>query len=235
MHDLARTRVFFPPFQFDHERQDRGSGSDGRGRWSVVLAGQRQGCFALEPARVEAGHGDAAPDQTQAARGQSDSGGARPALARLEAADPEARRGDVEGIHRLRTSTRRLRSELQAVRELVEKDWREHLEQELKWLATMLGNVRDLDILSHRLLAAAKPVVGLNGTSGKLPGAESNGPLKLLFQDTGEAACPELPGASRGPSRPALTGRWSQTSSRPLLIPRSRKKPGSPVARRFRP
>src|SRR5271165_464185 len=56
----------------------------------------------------------------------------RGAMSRLEAADPEARRGDVEGIHRLRTSTRRLRSELQAVRDLVKRDWREHLEQELK-------------------------------------------------------------------------------------------------------
>src|SRR5262245_40787802 len=37
------------------------------------------------------------------------------ALARVQAADPAARRGDVEGIHRLRTSCRRLRSELRTV------------------------------------------------------------------------------------------------------------------------
>src|SRR4051812_43251186 len=34
------------------------------------------------------------------------------ALSRIRVADPGARRGEIEGIHRLRTSTRRLRSEL---------------------------------------------------------------------------------------------------------------------------
>ena len=34
------------------------------------------------------------------------------AVSRIEASDPEARRGDGDGIHRLRTSIRRLRSEL---------------------------------------------------------------------------------------------------------------------------
>jgi CHAD domain-containing protein len=73
------------------------------------------------------------------------------ALNRLTEADPAARRGEVEGVHRLRTATRRLRSELRTVRSLIHRDWREHLEQELKWLATALGNVRDLDILTQRL------------------------------------------------------------------------------------
>jgi CHAD domain-containing protein len=73
------------------------------------------------------------------------------AITRIQAADPEARRGDPEGIHRLRTSTRRLRSELRTVRELVDDTWREDLERELKWLADLLGQVRDLDILLHRL------------------------------------------------------------------------------------
>jgi CHAD domain-containing protein len=78
----------------------------------------------------------------------------RAAVARVQAADPDARCGDVEGIHRLRTSTRRLRSELRTVRHLIDADWREHLEVELKWLAAMLGSVRDLDILSQRLREA---------------------------------------------------------------------------------
>jgi CHAD domain-containing protein len=109
-------------------------------------------------------------------------GALRGAMARLEAADPEARRGEVEGIHRLRTSTRRLRSELQAVRELVEKDWREHLQQELKWLAGMLGDVRDLDILANRLLSAIKPVEQ-NGARAGSSETLSTGPLEPLFLD----------------------------------------------------
>ena len=79
------------------------------------------------------------------------------AIARMQAADPEARRGEPEGVHRLRASTRRLRSELKAVSDLVDREWGEHLEQELKWLAGGLGSVRDLDILCQRLHAAASP------------------------------------------------------------------------------
>ena len=82
------------------------------------------------------------------------------AIARLQAADPEARRGEPEGVHRLRSSTRRLRSELRTVADLVDREWGEHLEQELKWLAAELGSVRDLDILCQRLHSAASPVTG---------------------------------------------------------------------------
>jgi CHAD domain-containing protein len=105
------------------------------------------------------------------------------ALARVEAADPEARRGDVEGIHRLRTSTRRLRSELHAVRDLVERDWREHLLQELKWLADMLGSVRDLDILCHRLRSATACAPGEDQASAVSPTACQSDPLDPLFRE----------------------------------------------------
>jgi CHAD domain-containing protein len=71
----------------------------------------------------------------------------RTAVARLRAADPSAQDGEAEGVHRLRTSARRLRSELRAFRDLVEPSWREALEHELKWLGGALGQVRDLDIL----------------------------------------------------------------------------------------
>ncbi len=77
------------------------------------------------------------------------------AVARIGACDADARRGDSEGIHRLRTSTRRLRSELRAFQDLVEPQWRLPLERELKWLADLLGSVRDLDILMARLRKAA--------------------------------------------------------------------------------
>ena len=71
---------------------------------------------------------------------------ARGGHCRLPAADPEAGRGEPEEVHRLRTSTRRLRSELRTVSDLVDGEWGEHLEQELKSLSAVLGSVRDLDI-----------------------------------------------------------------------------------------
>jgi len=76
------------------------------------------------------------------------------ALTRLQAADPEVRKGQPEGIHHLRTAMRRLRSELQTLEDLLDHDWCTHLEEELKWLSRMLGDVRDVDILSQRLRTA---------------------------------------------------------------------------------
>lgn len=77
------------------------------------------------------------------------------ALSRIRGTEADARRGDVEGIHRLRTTTRRLRSELRAFGHLIDAEWIEPLESELKWLAGLLGNVRDLDVLTARLRKAA--------------------------------------------------------------------------------
>jgi CHAD domain-containing protein len=77
------------------------------------------------------------------------------ALLRIAGTDGDARRGDPEGIHRLRTTTRRLRSELRSLENVVDGGFREQLESELKWLAGCLGAVRDLDILLARLKKAA--------------------------------------------------------------------------------
>jgi CHAD domain-containing protein len=76
------------------------------------------------------------------------------ALSRIETHEPEARRGEPEGVHRLRSASRRLRSELRALEDLSVPQWREGLEGELKWLARLLGDVRDLDILIGRLREA---------------------------------------------------------------------------------
>jgi CHAD domain-containing protein len=75
----------------------------------------------------------------------------RGAVMRIAASDPEASRGDAEGVHRLRTATRRLRSELRAFEELIDSDWHNRINLEMKWLAGLLGDVRDLDILIGRL------------------------------------------------------------------------------------
>ena len=110
----------------------------------------------------------------------------RGAMSRIAAADREARRGEVEGIHRLRTSTRRLRSELHTVRDLVERDWREHLEQELKWLAGKLGSVRDLDILCHRLRSAGELEPGQNGVGDRSSKAPQKGDLEPFLAELRE-------------------------------------------------
>ncbi len=103
------------------------------------------------------------------------------ALARIQAADPEARRGEPEGVHRMRTSTRRLRSELRAVADLVDHEWSEHLELELKWLAAELGSVRDLDILCQGLRAAALPAPANGQASGSPCSSTQESRLGPLF------------------------------------------------------
>ncbi len=76
-------------------------------------------------------------------------------LGRIRANEPGVRQGDVEGVHRLRTTTRRLRSELRLFRGLVDADWAGRLGIELEWLAQGLGGVRDLDVLRDRLHATS--------------------------------------------------------------------------------
>ena len=69
---------------------------------------------------------------------------------------PDACRGVEAGVHHLRTTTRRLRSALDLFRPLTDREWADRLADELKWLAGVLGEVRDLDVLTARLQAAAR-------------------------------------------------------------------------------
>ena len=64
-----------------------------------------------------------------------------------------ASRGNVDGVHHLRTTTRRLRSALELFRPLCDPSWVDHRAEELKWLADALGAVRDLDVLRARIAA----------------------------------------------------------------------------------
>src|SRR3954452_17231071 len=58
--------------------------------------------------------------------------------------DVKARQGDAEGVHHLRTTTRRLRSALGMFESLLDPDWSDAVSFELKWLAGLLGAVRDI-------------------------------------------------------------------------------------------
>jgi CHAD domain-containing protein len=67
---------------------------------------------------------------------------------RLVENDPVVRIGeDTEGVHQARVATRRLRSDLQTLRPLLDTDWSEPLRGELQWLGELLGRVRDADVL----------------------------------------------------------------------------------------
>jgi CHAD domain-containing protein len=73
-------------------------------------------------------------------------------VAELRRHDPGTRLGrDPEELHDLRVATRRLRAILRTARPLLDPEWTASLRDELRWLAGVLGPVRDLDVLTERL------------------------------------------------------------------------------------
>jgi CHAD domain-containing protein len=65
---------------------------------------------------------------------------------------PLARKGDdPEGVHQLRVSARRLRSELTIVAPAIKTAPLRRLRGELRWIGQILGRQRDLDVLSQLL------------------------------------------------------------------------------------
>jgi CHAD domain-containing protein len=76
----------------------------------------------------------------------------REQLGEMLAHDPGTRLGaDPEDLHDFRVAVRRLRALLRTARGSVDGDRSEPLRAELKWLGTILGAVRDLDVIIDHL------------------------------------------------------------------------------------
>ncbi len=81
-------------------------------------------------------------------------------LEEIEAHDPGVRLGeDPENVHRFRVATRRTRALVRATRPLYGRALRP-LADELRWLAGLLGPVRDLDVLLAHLRAEVATLDG---------------------------------------------------------------------------
>ena len=70
----------------------------------------------------------------------------------LMAWDPEVRRDTEDSIHKARVATRRLRSALRTFGKLFEVEAARSLRDELKWLAGVLGQARDREVMRDQLL-----------------------------------------------------------------------------------
>jgi CHAD domain-containing protein len=70
---------------------------------------------------------------------------------RLTASSTSALEGDAEAVHQMRVAARRLRSDLRTFAPLLDPAWCAPIRAELKWLADILGALRDLDVLIARL------------------------------------------------------------------------------------
>ena len=57
---------------------------------------------------------------------------------------------DPEAVHQARVATRRVRSTLRTFSSLLDEEWTDRLRDDLKWLANLLGDVRDTDVLLER-------------------------------------------------------------------------------------
>jgi CHAD domain-containing protein len=70
----------------------------------------------------------------------------------LVAADPGVRAGtDPEAVHDARVACRRIRSHLKMFHPTLDRDWADGIRREARWLASLLGGVRDAEVLHERL------------------------------------------------------------------------------------
>jgi CHAD domain-containing protein len=91
----------------------------------------------------------------------------RDQLHEIERHDPGTRLGrDAESLHDMRVAVRRLRALLRAGKKLVATDTAE-LDERLKQLGRVLGEVRDLDVLLARLEAEASELPGEDARHGR--------------------------------------------------------------------
>jgi CHAD domain-containing protein len=135
--------------------------------------------------------------------------------------DPGARTGeDVEHVHQMRVSVRRMRAALKAARPLLDPEWSDALRAELGWLGRSLGPVRDLDVMLPRLRglctdlsepqrAAADQLIGVLDGDYTVARAEMltalNAPrYSTLLERLADAIRLPLPGRSATDARPEL-------------------------------
>ena len=87
--------------------------------------------------------------------------------------------GDVEGVHRLRVATRRLRAALRLFSPMLPRTFLGRMRRDLSWLADAIGEVRDLDVLAQQVNARATRLTPES--------RRALGPLALAMHDQRQA------------------------------------------------
>ncbi len=157
---------------------------------------------------------------------------------RLMRNDPGVRLGDdPEAVHQARVATRRLRSDLRTFAPLLDRAWVDNLREELRWIASELGRVRDGDVLLDRLRATAARARGLdtaavNAVLGELA-AELDAERRRLLEGMREsrylALLDDLVAAA---AHPALTADAERPASE--MLPRLVDRPWRRLRRTHR-
>jgi CHAD domain-containing protein len=133
---------------------------------------------------------------------------------------------DPEGVHQTRVATRRLRSDLRTFRPLLAHTWSEPLRDELGWIARILGDVRDGDVLLDRLQQRAS----------ELPASEqaATEPVLTTLQESRDAAHAKLLETFRGDRYLQLLDRLVEAASAPSLLPSADEQAAEAVPRLVR-
>jgi CHAD domain-containing protein len=86
---------------------------------------------------------------------------------RLTRGDRALRRElDPAGVHRARVGTRRVRSDLRVFEGFLDRSCAAELREELGWLGTELGRVRDLDVLTEELRTRVTGLTPADASAG---------------------------------------------------------------------
>ena len=151
----------------------------------------------LAAARQSAGGVDGGAAAGSPLTPQSPAGDVVLAYVRQQAAaitrlDPLVRRDEPDAVHQMRVATRRARSVLQAFGEIIEREATRPLRGELKWLAAVLGQARDAEVLLGRLAGelAAIPAELASGPAA----ARITGHFTAALEHDRQAAVRELDG-----------------------------------------
>lgn len=156
------------------------------------------------PAPLRAAPADAPPHHVRAALDLR--------LRALLRHDPGTRSGeDIEDLHQMRVSVRRMRAALKAARPLLDATWADGLRAELGWLGRALGPVRDLDVMLLRLRAEVATLPGVEQDAGQV--------LVDALEAERVAARAEMLAALDAPRYPALVERIADAVRLPLPTP----------------
>jgi len=118
---------------------------------------------------------------------------------------------DPEDVHQARVGARRLRSDLQTFESLLDPVWLAEVVGELRWLGSVLGAVRDADVLLDRLRRQA----------ASLPQADAAGAASLVRRlvQQREVARAELLEAMSSPRYVEILDRLVAAAQNPVLLP----------------
>lgn len=152
----------------------------------------------------------------------------RDEVAAIARYDPLVRRDEPDAVHQMRVATRRTRSALQAFGRIIDRDETRPLCAELKWLAAVLGQPRDTEVMRDLLeasLAGVPPALVAGPVEARIAAH-----FTAELARAGKTAVAALDGRRYRRLRDDLDG----LLARPPLTPLAERKAGEVLAKPVR-